>query len=227
MGLVVVLRSTSLFWQGDIIKEIKIKGQSYRTREEILQRLQWDKNETHLPNHLDKLRFALFSDPVILDASFHQKGSVLFVNIVERKCIALIAMKNNQRIHDMDTEGRILSADKELPRCKNVPLVRSDFEKIEDGIVGDKNIKRLIMVLVKIKNAYPSLLTRFSEVRLNSGGGLTFLLSHSAIRVDVPTSMEMITIRRLYASVAYLLSQKIKRGLVDLRGSEAVLYSGL
>ena len=221
---IALLFFSSASWQKEPIKNIKVRGQSYLKKNEIFQRLKWKKGKTFPAHDLKKMHSRLLADPIILSASFNQEGPTLYVDIVERECIALLEKKEKKQIYDIDTEGRILS--RKGSRCMGVPLIRGSFE-IDGSYFRGKNINRVIQVLVKIKKAYPALLKRFSEVRLNGEGSLSFFLLHSYSRVDIGLDADTMMLRRLYASVAYLLSKKIKRGWVDLRGSEAVLYTRL
>ena len=224
------LGSVCLFFSWSIqehepVKEVKIRrgeGQNYLKAEEILELAKIKKDHKYTSRELGSISSLLLAHPIILSASLEQKANTLYINLTERQCAAIVEDKSQKTVYDLDAEGRILSQG--LSRCRQVPLLRGSFPKEGDYLHGE-NIKRLLGVLVQIKKAYPDLSTRFSELRINSEGSLTFFLLSSYLRIDMPFELDSIMIRRLYASVAYLSSQKIRHGWLDLRGPEAILHA--
>ncbi len=209
----------------DPIENVQIKGRSYLKEEEILQLIQAKKGQRYTRTNLTKMRSILETHPIIFSADITQEGTDLLIDVQERQCSAFISEKKDGTIYDIDMDGRILSTGGKtyISRCNQVPLIRGDFQREGDYFRG-KNLGHLIAVLSQIRENYPDLSEHLSEIRMNKQGGLTIFLTHSQLHIELPLEIETITIRRLYASIAYLFSEKIKRGWVDLRGPEAILY---
>ena len=209
----------------DPVKKVKIhrkQGLAYLKTEEILSLAKIKKDRRYTSKELVSISSLLSAHPAILSAELEQKASTLHIHLKERECIAIVEDKANKTIYDVDAEGRIFSHG--VSRCKQVPLLRGTFPK-EGNYLRGENIKRLLDALSRIKKAYPGLSTRFSELRVNSEGSLTFFLLSSYLRIDMPFELDNMMIRRLYASIAYLSSQKIRHGWLDLRGPEAILHA--
>ena len=209
------------------VEEIKIhrnRKEAYLKAEEVLGLAKIEKSRSYTPRELSSLSSLLAAHPAILSASLRQEAKTLHIYLKERECIAIVEDKGEKTVYDVDTEGRIFSHTSS--RCKKVPLLRGSFPRGGEGdFLSGENAKRLLKVLVQIKRAYPELSARFSELRVNSEGGLSLFLLASYLRIDFPFEADEMMIRRLYASVAYLTSQKIKHGWLDLRGPEAILHA--
>lgn len=219
------------FQKHDPIKKIHIlreQGQSYLKTEEIVSMSKIKKDQRYTYKELNSIASLLQKHPAILFASLKQKANILYIHLKERECVAIVENKANKTVYDIDAEGRIFSLGEEgeggASRCKQVPLLRGNFSERGNSLEGE-NIKRLLHALSRIKKAYPRLSARFSEIRVNSDASLTFFVLPAYLRIDMPFALDSMMIRRLYASVAYLSSQKVRHAWLDLRGPEALLHT--
>ncbi len=210
-------------WMGEPVSDVKLKGLSYLQGKEILELLELQKNESYNSKKLKEKENRIRSNLAVKKVKVYQDKKTVWVEIEEKNCLALIEDQVSHKIYDIDAFGFILSASSS--RCKNVPLIRGDYKK-EGNIFKSRGLQRILNILESIHKSYPELSSRFSEIRLNHEGSITLYLSNTRLRIDLPIEFEEVTIRRLYASVAYFLNQNIKSGWVDLRGPEGILHAG-
>ena len=208
------------------VKKVSIhrkSKQNYLKTEEILNLAKIKKGLSYTSRKLNSITPLLLAHPAILSAELEQKASIIYIYLRERECIAIVEDKIKKTVYDVDAEGHVLSHG--TSRCKQVPLLRGAFPK-DGNYLHSENIRHLLEALSQIKKAYPNLSSRFSEIRVNSEGSLTFFLLSSYLRIDVPFELNSMMIRRLYASVVYLSKQNVHHGWLDLRGPEAILRTG-
>ena len=198
-------------WLHEPVNKVRIKNKNYLTGKEILSLIQIQKNQRYTMADLSRMSEVLQAHPVVLFAEVSQEGATVLIDMEERKCAAFIERKKDDTIYDIDHDGRILSANgpNYSSRCRQVPLLRGNFQKRNDRFYGE-NLDYFINVLSKIKDNYPDLSEHISEIRINKRGGMTIFLTHSRLRIELPLEVKIITIRRLYASLAYLLGEKNK-----------------
>lgn len=206
------------------VKVRKLGGGSYLKSNEVIDFIKIQKNKKYTNNDFIIKRAHLLSHPAIISADLSQQQETITISIKERNCVALVEDKLTNTIYDVDAEAQIISLKKS--RCQQVPLIRGNISSSGTSI-SEENVKLLLEQLAIMNETYPSLSTRFSEIRINSEASLTLFLANSHFRIDIPFSLDQLMIRRLYATVAYVTSQKTQDGWVDLRGPEAILYRKL
>ena len=215
------------------VHKIKVGKLSYLSNDELLALSKLEVGKRYSLHDLRQLSSLLEAHPIILEASVRQKKDTIYMNLKERECLALVEDKGKSIVHDIDVSGNILSHDE--TRCKNVPLLLGVFNKevIKQskgaGLAkfAGEQMQRLLANLLLIRKNYPDMYARISEVRIDVASNLTIFLLHSRMRIELPSDLNIQIVRKLYATVAWLLSEKTKDAWIDLRGPEAILHTNL
>ena len=219
-----LLYGVSLNWKNEFVKDVKIKGLDYLDAKTILDTLKLSKFNSYTKKDLNQMEKVLEENLAIDNTYIFQNKSTLWIEITEKKCLALIENEIDHQIYDIDKNGSLLSNSKS--KCKKVPLIRGEYKK-EKNQFKDRGLNKILSILEKIQKVYPKLISLISEVRLNNEGSITFFLSNTKLRLDLPLDFDNIMLRRLYATVAYFLNKNIKSAWVDLRGHEGIIHSNV
>ena len=221
MGLVSLYLS-KLHWLYDPVEKIRYKDYSYIKKEELTSMSKIGIGKQYTQSDFQKMKFSFLKHPAIKNVIFQQNKGILNIKIEERKCLALLEDPKTNQIYDIDKDGFLLST--KPARCKKVPLIRGNFRRFKLRFYN-RRLKNVLEALSTIQRIYPSLKQHISEIRLNKDGNWSLFLSNSYMRIDIPENITSVIIRRLYASLSYILNQKIKYGWLELRGTEAILHT--
>lgn len=175
-----------------------------------------DLDEDSLNRGLDALK----AHPYIRGAEADFDGEVLQLKLSEAECLAVL--ETSRGVFDIGRGPVILS--KEFPRCRGVPLLRTDVPT--DLSLSQPRLMGFFHFWSFVQQHYPELVGRISEVRVTRSGGLTLYSRRPGIRIELPESPGPAGATRLYATVGFLEDQGIQRGLVDLRGADALILPG-
>ncbi|MCB1165346.1 MAG: hypothetical protein KDK33_04275 [Leptospiraceae bacterium] len=202
------------------IRTIFIKGNRLFSQEELQQIGGLKQGDTldgdKLKDALQKIR----AHPYIIDVDATFDGDSLVLELDEAKCLAIL--ETSQGIFDIGAGPSILS--REFPRCRGVPLLRTDVPT--DLSLSQPRLLGFFRFWGFIEKYYPELVGRISEVRVTRSGGLTLYSRDPGVRIELPESPGPVGATRLYATVGFLDDHNISRGLVDLRGSDALVLPG-
>ncbi|MEQ8352552.1 MAG: POTRA domain-containing protein [Leptospiraceae bacterium] len=202
------------------IESLNLQGNRLFSQEELLElsglRLGQQLNE----DLLDDARARLKAHPYIMDVDVDFDGQELSLTLNEAQCLAILETSGG--VFDIGSGPVILS--REFPRCRGVPLLRTDVPT--DLSLSQPRLRGFFQFWSFVYNQYPELVGRISEVRVTRSGGLTLYSRKPGIRIELPESPGPAGATRLYATVAFLEDQNIRRGLVDLRGSDALVLPG-
>ncbi|MCB1137794.1 MAG: hypothetical protein KDK23_03520 [Leptospiraceae bacterium] len=202
------------------LERFSLQGNRIFSAEEIQEmsglRPGMDLNEEILEQGMDRLR----SHPYIFEAEANFDGESLTLTLNEAQCLAIL--ETSKGIFDIGAGPVILSRD--FPRCRGVPLLRTDVPT--DLSLSQPRLIGFFRFWSFVQGHYPELVGRISEVRITRSGGLTLYSREPGIRIELPESPGPAGATRLYATVAFLEDQNIERGLVDLRGSDALVLPG-
>ena len=158
-----------------------------------------------------------------------ERGGVLRLELDERVCVALV---RNEEASGDGQQARLFEVDRDLVilaenrvRCGDVPMIRGAFVRDPDSEdrFRDPVLERLVAGLERLRREAPELAARISELHLRRAGGLTLYLTPARVRVEMPAELDEVSLKRLYAAVAYLESGEHKSGVIDLRGPGVVI----
>ncbi len=206
------------------IHRIEVSGAHYLRRAEILELAGLKEGRIYPYARLQEIDTKLEAHPVIEKAEREFQGTTLRLFITEKKCLALIRDTKEGKIFEIDKNLTILSS--ELPRCSKIPFIHGHFSRIGDRF-EDSDLHKLAAILLRLQESYPELGERISELRHNADQSVSLFLLNSRLRVNLPVDVGPEEIKKLYASVAYFEHSGLKSGILDLRGSEAVLLPGV
>ena len=202
------------------VEALTLNGNRLFSQEEVLElaaiRLGQDLDGDGLEEALSRLK----SHAYIIDVEADFDGEELALNLVEAECLAIL--ETSRGVFDIGSGPVILS--REFPRCRGVPLLRTDVPT--DLSLTQPRLRGFFQFWSFVYKHYPELVGRISEVRVTRSGGLTLYSREPGIRIELPESPGPAGATRLYATVGFLEDQNIRRGLVDLRGSDALVLPG-
>jgi len=202
------------------LEALELSGNKLFSSEELLElsglRLGQDLDGDLLDEGLKKLK----AHPYIREVDAEFDGQSLTITLQEARCLAIL--ETSKGIFDIGSGPVILSRD--FPRCRGVPLLRTDVPT--DLSLSQPRLRGFFQFWGFVYEHYPELVGRISEVRVTRSGGLTLYSRDPGIRIELPESPGPAGATRLYATVAFLEDQNIRRGLVDLRGSDALVLPG-
>lgn len=166
----------------------------------------------------DRLRL----HPAVQDVDIERRDSSLLIQIKERECAAVVRSELEPNlVFEIDPAGLILAENR--LRCPNAPLLVGPFRREAESFT-DPQLKAMLSDLQSLRETYPELARRISELRLRPEGGVALYLSPLRARVEVPVHFgETETLRRLYAAVAYFERNGVRQGSIDLRGPDAIV----
>lgn len=153
--------------------------------------------------------------PAIREADLNVIGNEVVIEVVERKCSAII--NTNGRLFDLDENLVILFRDR--VRCANVPVITGTFKR-EANRFEEPSLKRIIKGLAMMEADQPGMYTRISEVSVMSDGAIKIFFVQPQVQMILPAQIDSSALhRRMHATLAYLRKQD---GIVDMRSAEAI-----
>ena len=173
--------------------------------------------------------------PAVREARIEQRsGGVVEIQISERRCAALVrnqaaeqdaeAGAGRTTLYEIDEELVILAENR--VRCTGVPLVSGTFTRNAESQerFTDPVLARLIGGLEMMRERYPELAARISELHLRRTGDLTLFLTPARVRVELTGALlDEAAMKRLYAAVAFFEKGGQRSGVIDLRGQGVVI----
>ena len=205
-------------------EDIEILGASYLHHNEVIQIAGISTGERYSRTELSRVKQRLLKHPAIVRVKVRQEKNVIRLILKDRQCVAWVENQSEKELYEVDREGFILSSGESKLRCHKIPLIRGSFIR-EENQFSDHELRHILKSLFQIRQNYTNLSERLSELRINGDKGLTIFLRPNHLRVELPASLDSLQIRRFYTAVSYFTREKIKKGWVDLRGSEAVLHT--
>ena len=155
------------------------------------------------------------------DSPKNEQRKIVFT-VIERQCIAIVQDAQNQ--YEIDSELTILNPQKTKIRCKqHLPKIIGNFQKTPLGSYDDIILREIVRFLENIHQRHPLLWQRISSLKKNADQSSTMLLQKIGLQIELPEDLAKISVEKIYASVAFYESQRIKRGLLDLRSPDAIL----
>ena len=202
------------------ISEIRVEGNRYLGREEVLLLAGIEGKVSISGKERRSAQRRLQSHSAVREAgvSFTDTGA-LVVALTERQCAAQVRDAATGRLYDVDSTLWILGSGE--VRCRDVPIVSGAFRP-EAGRFDEPRLALVMRGLARIGLLYPDLLSRISEVRARRDGTTDLHLVDSRLRVVISDSFDGSVVHRLFAAVAYLEKEHLRKGTLDLRGRDAV-----
>ena len=213
----------ALWFTGDEeeVREVRVVGNEYLDTREVLALAGWTSEMSPMtPMKQELLRSRLLLHPAVLDVDFlHPADGVFEMVVEERKCAAIVSMGG--QVYDIDAELQVL--DSRRSRCLGVWIVEGRFE-LRGNRFEDVRLKRLVEDWLLLRSTHPELAARISEVRIRPGEGLVLFAQNEHLRVEMPKELRG-GLLRLYGTIAYMEEMGFRRGLLDLRGEEALFIT--
>ncbi len=202
------------------VSEIRVEGNRYLNREEALLLAGVEGRTTITGAERRAARKRLEAHAAVESAQVEvREGGVLVLRLRERPCGCLVRDAASGRLFDVDASGRVLGAGH--VRCRGVPILSGAFHP-EAGAFEDPRVLDVLAGLRRIRESYPELYARVSEVRPARDGTTDLFLSGSRVRIVIADRLEGEVVHRLFAAVAFLERERMQRGTLDLRGRDAV-----
>jgi cell division protein FtsQ len=217
----------SLPGQPGPVRSIQVDGLRYLREEEAIQFAGLQIGRVYRDVDLEQAESRLALHPAVRSAQIKQVGAdALRVVVEERACVALVRNEegpDGTTLYEVDAELMILAENR--VRCSGVPLVRGSFVRdVERGDrFKDPILERLVRGLARLRSDYPELAARISELHLRRAGGLTLYLTPARVRVEMSAELDDVSVKRLYAAVAYFERDGARNGVIDLRGPGVVI----
>ncbi len=202
------------------IESLELKGNRLFSHEEVLELAELRLGQDMDGDLLEQASNRLKSHPYIRGVDANFDGEKLSMELDEARCLAIL--ETSKGVFDIGSGPVILS--REFPRCRGVPLLRTDVPT--DLSLSQPRLRGFFQFWSFVNEHYPELVGRISEVRVTRSGGLTLYSREPGVRIELPESPGPAGATRLYATVGFLEDQNIRRGLVDLRGSDALVLPG-
>ena len=200
--------------------EIRVEGNHYLSREEVLllSGLEGRAALSGTERRLVQRRLEAHAAVTGAVVSFQDDGTLL-VKLAERACAAQVRDAASGRLYDVDAGLAILGSGE--VRCRNVPIVSGAFRP-EGNRFEEPRLAVVMGGLARVGEVYPDLLLRISEVRARRDGTTDLYLVSSRLRIVIAGRFEGNVVHRLFAAVAYLEKENLRKGTLDLRGRDAV-----
>ena len=145
-----------------------------------------------------------------------------FLVITLQEKVAEFGVHVGDMLYEIDENREIISQNQVL--AENLIVLSGNFP-VTGNVVQGTQIEDITKEMRKTILSYPALRTRISEVSLEDDGDVVvYLKSPFRARVFIGDKLDFYSMRKLYASLAYLETENIKASTIDLRGEDAVYH---
>lgn len=206
-----------LYYSGVSVKSINIRGNRYLKESEILSLLSFKQRNFISQDGFGEIEKRLLSHPLIKSVSISLEGNVLILDVEDKSCAAVL-IKDSIPIDIFEDLSRHAES---VSRCSGVPVL-SGFN-IAGEVSSDKRTVEILDSLLFMKKKRPALYSKISEIQNYSFDQLRIYLTGSRIRMEVRGNLSDSIQKRMLAAYNYFEREKIQRGTIDLRGSDAIL----
>ena len=203
------------------VQRIEVLGATYLGPDEVIAISGIEVGRTYDGADLDAAAERLELHTAVLGAELDasSEGTVT-IQLEERSCVAIVQVDTEPGVlFEVDPELVILSENR--VRCAGLPLVRGQFHKEFDRFL-DPDLAGMVSALETLRDNYPRLAARISEMRMNRQGGVSLFMAPRRLRVELPLHLTDEKLRQLYATMAYYEQSGSTSDFIDLRGDEAV-----
>lgn len=215
--LVLILRGDAA---PKIVSTIEVEGARYLSREEILVMSGLSGHQSLTGADLQRAASLLGAHPAVESATIEFVGAgTVSIRLAERACAAQLRDAADGLLLDVDAQLVVLS--RREARCRDVPLISGVFDST-GARLEDPQLLIVMAGIRRIRELYPALYARLSEVRTQRDGTTEIFLSGSRLKLIVADRFDGDVVHRLYAGVAYLERERLRKGSLDLRGRDAV-----
>lgn len=219
----------------NILIEIQITGNHYVYKDEILNSIDWKPGIQYNRQLIHSWEKQLLQNPRIESVNWKFRYGRLELKIQEREPIGILHTHGD--IYEFSSQFYILS--KNDVRATWVPIISGDFPmpSIEKNFYSSNPSIPILEVSQspafrslwnqsqKIKEKYPLLWQRISEIQLKSDGDI-YIYFHEPLRflVNMGSFLSNRQLRKLQSSVAFFETQSIPVHYLDLRGEDGFYY---
>lgn len=207
----------SLYYSGVSVKTITIRGNRYLRESEILALLSFKERNFISQDDIAEIEKKLLLHPLITSVSISLEDDVLVLDVEDKKCSAVL-IKDSRPVdvfEDLTFQSELTS------RCSAVPVL-SGFDFPGEAEAGMRTTVILKSLSLMKKNR-PALYAVISEIRRVSSDQVKVFLAGSKIRMEIRGEFSDSMQKRMLAAYNYFEREQIHAGLIDLRGSDAIL----
>ena len=203
------------------VERIEVTGATYLGPEEVVAISGIEVGRTYDGAALDAAAERLELHTAVLGAELDASSDgTVTIQLEERSCVAIVQVDTEPGVlFEVDPDLVILSENR--VRCAGLPLVRGQFHKEFDRFL-DPDLAGMVNALETLRDNYPRLAARISEMRMNRQGGVSLFMAPRRLRVEMPMHLSEEKLRQLYATMAYYEQSGSTSDFIDLRGDEAV-----